>query len=76
MIVNESLPLEKQHQYETTYEDSKRIPEVFMEDLDPIFIRLSNYLLSRCQKEWLKIKMEHWVKCSKTKFFNSSPRCL
>ena len=92
MIVNESLPLEKQHQYcpkdenswckfwkdklqeTSTYDDSKRLPEVFMEELDLIFIRLSkDDLLSRCLKGITQHQNEAvngqlWSKCSKTKF--------
>ena len=92
MIVNETLPLEKQHLYcpkdknswckfwkdklkgTSTYDDSKRLPEVFMEELDPIFIRLSkDDLLSRCLKGMTQNQKEAvngqlWSKCSKTKF--------
>ena len=92
MIVNETLPLEKQHLYcpkdknswckfwkdklkgTSTCDDSKRLPEVFMEKLDPIFIRLSKVdLLSRCLKGMTQNQNEAvngqlWSKCSKTKF--------
>ena len=69
MIVDETLPPEKQHQHcpkgkdtwckfwldkqrnTETYYNSKRLPEVFMKELQPIFKRLSDdELLSRCLK--------------------------
>ena len=58
----------------STYDNSNRLPEVFMEELDPIFIRLSkDDLLSRCLKGMTQnqneaVKGQQWSKCSKTKF--------
>ena len=66
MIVNEQIPLEKQHQYclrgkttwckfwkdkqsrTATYDESNRLPGVSMEELNPIFTRLSKDDLLRC----------------------------
>ena len=92
MIVDETLPLEKQHQHcpkgedtwckfwidklqgTDTYDDNKRLPEVFLKELQPIFKRLSNDdLLSRCLKGITQNQNESangqlWSRCPKTKF--------
>ena len=57
-----------------TYDQSNRLPEVFMEELAPIFARLSkDNLLSRCLKGITQNQNEAingmlWSKCPKTKF--------
>ena len=100
MIINESLPLEKQHLYcpkdanslckfwrdklegSSTYDDSKHLPEVFMEELDPIFTRLSkDDLLSRCLKGMTQnqnkaVNGQLWSKCSKIKFCGARKVCI
>ena len=56
------------------YDDKKRLPEVFMDELNPIFERLSsNELLSRCLEGLTQNQNESvngmlWSKCSKNKF--------
>ena len=56
------------------YDEDNRLPEVFMEQLDPIFTRLSkDELLSRCLKGMTQNQNESangvlWFKCPKTKF--------
>ena len=57
-----------------TYDQSNRLPEVFMEELAPIFTRLSqDNLLSRCLKGITQNQNEAingmlWSKCPKIKF--------
>ena len=56
------------------YSEDTRLPEVFIEELNPIFIRLSNNeLLSRCLRGITQNQNEAangmlWSKCPKTKF--------
>ena len=96
IIRNGSIPLEKQHQFcpkdketwctfwidSSTYDESNRLPEVFMEELNPIFTRLSNDdLLSRCLKGMTQNQNEAvngqlWSKCSKTKFSGARKVCI
>lgn len=62
------------HNKTNTYDDSKRLPAVFMKELDPIFTRLSdNALLSRClqgftQNQNKRVNSQLWPRCSKTTF--------
>lgn len=64
---------DKQNQT-NTYDNSKRLPEVFMKELDPIFERLSDEsLLTRClqgltQNQNESVNAQLWSKCSKTTF--------
>lgn len=57
-----------------TYDNSKRLPEVFMKELDPIFERLSEEsLLTRClqgltQNQNESVNAQLWSKCSRTTF--------
>ena len=66
----------------STYDESKRLPAVFMEELDPIFTRLSSDdLLSRCLKGMTQNQNEAvngqlWSKCSKTKFCGAKRVCI
>ena len=85
MIEDKSLSLEKQHRHcpkfwadkqnqTNTYDNTKRLPEVFMKELDPIFERLSDEsLLTRClqglsQNQNESVNAQLWSKCSKTTF--------
>ena len=62
------------HNKTNTYDNSKRLPAVFMKELDPIFKRLSdNALLSRClqgftQNQNESVNSQLWSRCSKTTF--------
>ena len=64
---------DKQNQT-NTYDNSKRLPEVFLEELGPIFERLSDEkLLKRClsgltQNQNESVNAQVWSRCSKTTF--------
>lgn len=50
------------HNKTNTYDDSKRLPAVFMKELDPVFTRLSdNALLSRCLQGSLKTRIKESI---------------
>ena len=86
MICDDTLSLEEQHANcprdtwckfwtnPSQYDDSKRLPPVFVAELKPLFVRLSDSeLLSRCLKGLTQNQNESingilWSRCPKTKF--------
>ena len=86
MIRSDDSSLSEQHKYcphngwckfwadKTNYLEDKRLPSVFLKELKPIFMRLTNDdLLSRClngltQNQNESINGILWSKCPKTKF--------
>ena len=55
------------------YDDKKRLPHVFVEELNPLFTRSSEELINRClqgpaQNQNETANQVLWTKCPKTKF--------